>query len=200
MGMIAPKLPIVVLISGLGSNLQAIIDATHHGLPVEIRAVISNRSDAYGLERAQQNGIPSYALAHSRFPDRQAFEAELRKLIDQYQPQLVVLAGFMRKLTPDFVKQYPGRIINIHPSLLPKYPGLHTHRQVLENRDALHGVTIHYVTEEIDAGPIIIQKSLPVGPNDTEETLRQRIHVLEHQLYPEVLAWFAEGKIKLPQL
>lgn len=186
-------LSIVVLISGNGSNLQAIIDAIRtEKLPVEIRAVISNRRDAYGLQRAQQAGIPAIALAHDAFPNRRAFETALQDQIDRYRPQLIVLAGFMRRLTPEFVARYAGRMINIHPSLLPKYPGLHTHQRVLEARDPYHGVTIHYVTDVVDGGPIIRQGRLAVHPDDTESTLQQRIHALEHRLYPEVLAELAD--------
>lgn len=181
-------LPIVVLISGNGSNLQAIIDAIHQGLAVEIRAVICSRSDAFGLERARQAGIPTHVIQN---------EQALRTQIDAYAPQLVVLAGFMRRLTADFVQHYSGRMINIHPSLLPKYPGLHTHRRVLEAQEAVHGVTIHYVTAEVDAGPIIYQASIPVTSGDDEETLQRRIQILEHRLYPQVLAWIAAGRLKL---
>lgn len=185
-------LPIVVLISGNGSNLQAIIDAIHtQKLPVEIRAVISNRPDAFGLQRAQRAGIPAIALAHDAFPNRHAFEAALQEQIDRYHPEFIVLAGFMRRLTPKFIDRYAGRIINIHPSLLPKYPGLRTHQRVLEAKDPHHGVTIHYVTDVVDSGPIIRQGRLAVHPDDTESTLQQRIHVLEHRLYPEVLAELA---------
>lgn len=194
---IGKKLPIVVLISGNGSNLQAIMDAVNQGLAVEIRAVISNRGEAYGLERAQQAGIPNHTIPHDQFSNRTDFEAALTQQIDQYHPHLVVLAGFMRKLTPGFVAHYAGRMINIHPSLLPKYPGLHTHRQVLNAQDPYHGVSIHYVTDEIDGGPLICQVRLEVQSNDTEESLRQRIHALEHRLYPQVLEWIAAGRLQL---
>lgn len=190
------KLPIVVLISGNGSNLQAIIAAIQQGLPVKICAVISNRSDAFGLERAKQAGIPAHAISHREFHNRRAFEAALQEKIDEYQPKIVVLAGFMRRLTAEFVAHYVGRMINIHPSLLPKYPGLDTHRQVLNAKDTEHGVSIHYVTAEVDKGPLICQASLPVHANDTEERLTQRIHDLEHQLYPQVLGWLAAGRLQ----
>jgi phosphoribosylglycinamide formyltransferase 1 len=172
-------LSIVILISGHGSNLQAIIDAIRNGLAVEIRAVISNRADAFGLQRAQQAGIPTHVISE---------EAQLQSQIDAYAPRLIVLAGFMQRLSADFVQHYEGRIINIHPSLLPKYRGLHTHRRVLAAGETLHGVTVHFVTAELDAGPIISQASLTIEPTDTEASLEQRIHTLEHRLYPEVLA------------
>jgi phosphoribosylglycinamide formyltransferase 1 len=178
----------IVLISGNGSNLQAIIDAIAGGLPVKICAVISSRADVFGLERARQAGIPTYVIRD---------EAALRAQIDEYSPQLLVLAGFMRRLSADFVEHYAGRVINIHPSLLPKYPGLQTHRRVLAAKEAHHGVTIHYVTAEVDAGPIICQASLPVLKDDNEATLQQRIHHLEHRLYPQILAWIAADRLRL---
>lgn len=193
------KLPIVVLISGNGSNLQAIIDAAAQGLAVDIRAVISNCPDAFGLQRAKQAGIPAHAIAHDQFSNRRAFEQELQTQIDYYHPELVVLAGFMRRLTPEFVQHYAGRMINIHPSLLPKYPGLHTHQRVLQAGDTQHGVSIHFVTDEVDGGPLICQSKLTVLPNDTAESLQQRIHQLEHHLYPQVLAWFADRRVHLTQ-
>ena len=182
----------VVLISGNGSNLQAIIDAIAKGLAVEIRAVISNRPEAFGLQRAAQVGIPTHVIDHTQ-GSRHDFETALSEKINTYAPDLIVLAGFMRRLTPDFVRLYSGRMINIHPSLLPKYPGLHTHRRVLSAGENRHGVTIHYVTDEVDAGPLICQAALNVPPGETEENLEQRIHALEHRLYPQVLSWFAEG-------
>lgn len=196
-------LPIVVLISGSGSNLQAIIDATKNTqatippLNVDIQAVISNRDNAYGLVRAQQAGIPTHVIKHGDFASREAFDQALQQQIDQYQPKLVVLAGFMRFLTEDFVRHYLGALINIHPSLLPKYPGLNTHQQVLAAGDCEHGVTIHFVTPELDGGPTIAQARLLVNPDDNNESLKQRIHALEHELYPEVLSWFASGRVSL---
>lgn len=181
-------LPIVVLISGNGSNLQAIIDAARRDLAVEIRAVISSRSDAWGLQRAKQAGIPAHVIKN---------ETGLVELIDSYSPKIIVLAGYMRRLSPEFVQHYAGRIINIHPSLLPKYPGLDTHKKVLQAQDKLHGVTIHFVTEEVDAGPIICQAQLNIEPHDSEDTLKTRIHTLEHRLYPQVLSWLAAGRVKL---
>ncbi len=191
------QLPIVVLISGQGTNLQAIIDASQKGLPVTIRAVISNRADAYGLTRAQEAGIPTHIIAHDSFSSRSDFEQALQKQIDAYNPKAVLLAGFMRKLGSDFVKHYHGRMINIHPSLLPKYPGLNTHKRVLKEGDKEHGVSIHFVTEEVDGGPVICQARLRVAPDDTEETLKQRIHKLEHTAYPQVLQWLSSGSLTL---
>lgn len=183
-------LPIVVLISGNGSNLQAIIDAIAVDLPAKICAVISNKVDAYGLERAKQANIPTKVIIRKDFPNRDAYEHALQQNIDQYEPRLIVLAGFMHILGERFVAAYPNRIINIHPSLLPKYPGLNTHAQVLANGDKEHGVTIHFVTPEVDAGPIIAQAKLAVLPDDTVESLQQRIHQLEHKLYPAVIRQF----------
>ncbi len=193
-------LPIVVLISGNGSNLQAIIKAAEQGLAVDIRAVISNRSDAFGLERARKANIPTHVIPHLQFSNRQVFEDALLQQIDYYQPQLVVLAGFMRRLTADFVKHYRARMINIHPSLLPKYPGLDTHQRALAAKDAQHGVTIHYVNEQVDGGPIICQASLDILTDDTQDSLLPRIHQLEHRLYPLVLEWIAAGRLSLTPL
>lgn len=180
---------IVVLISGHGSNLQALIDAERRGElgGGQIVAVFSNRADAFGLERARQAGIPTEALSHKDFPSREGFDAALMARIDTYQPDLVVLAGFMRILTPAFVQHYAGRLINIHPSLLPKYPGMHTHARALEAGDAEHGATVHFVTEGVDEGPVILQGHVPVRPDDTPETLQQRVHAIEHQIYPEAV-------------
>lgn len=193
-------LPIVVLISGNGSNLQAIIEATRINLAVEIRAVISNRKDAYGIERAKQAGIPTHIIPHGDYPSRTEFETALQKMIDyHYRPGLIiVLAGFMRKLGEDFVARYQGRMINIHPSLLPKYAGLNaTHERVLATGDLEHGVSIHYVTKDVDGGPLICQSSLLVTKGDTPRTLSQRIHTIEHILYPKALSWFAAGRLTL---
>lgn len=190
-------LPIVVLISGNGTNLQSIIDTIRNGLSVEIRAVISNKANAYGLKRAKQANIPTHLISHRSFPSRIAFEKVLQETIYHYYPQLIVLAGFMRKLGPEFISHYRGRIINIHPSLLPKYPGLHTHERILITKDREHGVSIHYVTEDLDTGPLICQARLLVTPGDTPEILKERIHALEHVVYPEVLSWFADRRVVL---
>ncbi len=180
---------IVVLISGHGSNLQALIDAERRNElgGGHIVAVFSNRADAFGLERARKAGIPTEVVSHKDFPERAAFDAALMARIDTYQPDLVVLAGFMRILTPAFVQHYAGRLINIHPSLLPKYPGMHTHARAIEAGDAEHGATVHFVTEGVDEGPIILQGRVPVRPDDTPETLQQRVHAIEHQIYPEAV-------------
>ena len=194
--MIHNTLSTVVLISGNGSNLQTLIDQ-QADLGIHINAVISNRGDAYGLVRARKAGIPAITLNHKSYADREAYDTALMQCIDQYQPGLIILAGFMRILTPGFTRYYRGRILNIHPSLLPDYPGLHTHRRVLEAGDTEHGVTVHFVTEELDGGSPIIQARIPVTETDTEDTLRHRVHALEYVIYPRAVAWFAEGRLKL---
>ena len=187
---------IVVLISGSGSNLQSIIDACQRNeIDGQIVAVVSNKSDAYGLVRAQEAGIPALCVSSKAFADRQAYDAALLEAIEQYQPDLVVLAGFMRILTPEFVKRFTGKMLNIHPSLLPKYPGLHTHRRALENGDKEHGTSVHFVTEELDGGPIILQGHVPVLPQDTEDDLVERVKLQEHLIYPQVIAWFVSGRL-----
>lgn len=191
------RLPIVVLISGNGSNLQAMIDAMQGGAPFEIRAVISNHVNAYGLVRAQKAKIPTHVIEHQGFPTRDAFDNALRQQIDKYHPRLIVLAGFMRFLGSAFVAYYQDRIINIHPSLLPKYRGLHTHRRALAAGDKIHGITIHFVTDDLDNGPIICQATLQVHENDSEETLKHRIQALEHKIYPQVIEWFANNRLAL---
>lgn len=197
-GAASRKLPVVILISGRGSNLQAILDAAAAGdLPIEIRAVISNRPGAYGLERARRAGVPAATLDHTLFPDRQAFDAALRELIDGYHPELVVLAGFMRVLTPGFVDHYKGRLMNIHPSLLPAFPGLHTHQRALEAGMKEHGATVHFVTAEVDGGPRIVQGRVPILPDDTPDTLAARVLAQEHRIYPLAIRWFAEGRLRL---
>lgn len=196
--MTAPqKLPIVVLVSGSGSNLQAIIDGAAEDLPVEIRGVISNRADAFGIERARQAAIPTRVLDHTDYPDRESYDRALMALIDTYQPALVILAGFMRILTPAFVSHFHGRLLNIHPSLLPKYRGLHTHRRALEAGDRVHGASVHLVTEELDGGPVIVQVRVPVEPGDDESSLAARVLTQEHQIYPLVIRWFAEQRLRV---
>ncbi|QLQ34089.1 MAG: phosphoribosylglycinamide formyltransferase [Candidatus Thiothrix singaporensis] len=188
----------VVLISGNGGNLQAMIDAIRAGrLPARIAAVISNRTDAYGLQRAADAGIHAETLSHTTFDSREAFDRALQQRVDSFQPDLVVLAGFMRIFTADFVRHYAGRMLNIHPSLLPLYKGVHTHRRVLEDGANEHGVSVHFVTPELDGGSVIMQAKVPVLPSDTEETLAQRVHVQEHIIYPRVVKWFVEGRLKL---
>ncbi|KHS80520.1 phosphoribosylglycinamide formyltransferase [Pectobacterium brasiliense] len=187
---------IVVLISGHGSNLQALIDACKNGrLKGNIVAVFSNNAEAYGLERAQDADIPTCVLNPEDFADRAAFDAALANEIEQYEPALVVLAGYMRILSPEFVAQFAGKMLNIHPSLLPKYPGLHTHRKALENGDREHGTSVHFVTDELDGGPLILQAKVPVFSDDTEESLSERVKTHEHTIYPMVINWFLNGRL-----
>jgi phosphoribosylglycinamide formyltransferase-1 len=190
---------LVILLSGSGSNLQAFIDASRDGLlpSVEICAVISNKAQAFGLERAKQAGIATACIDHTQFASREAFDAELQVCIDSYDADLVVLAGFMRILTPGFVRHYLGRLINIHPSLLPKYPGLHTHQRALDAGDREAGATVHFVTEELDGGPAIIQAKIPVFPGDDAAALATRVLSKEHTIYPLAARWFAEGRLVL---
>ena len=189
---------VVVLLSGTGGNLQAMIDSFKGGdHPVRIRAVISNRADAFGLQRARDAGIDTCVLDHKAYEGREAFDAALIERIDAFQPTLVVLAGFMRILTADFVRHYQGRLLNIHPSLLPRYKGLHTHQRVLEAGDAEHGCSVHFVTEELDGGPLVVQSVISVEPDDSPKTLAQRVHTQEHHIYPLAIRWFAEGRLSL---
>jgi len=189
---------IVVLISGNGSNLQAIIDACKQKkINGTLRAVFSNKADAFGLERAREAGIAAHALSASQFASREAFDRELVQEIDAYAPDVVVLAGYMRILSPAFVAHYAGRLLNIHPSLLPKYPGLNTHRQVLENGDAEHGTSVHFVTDELDGGPVILQAKVPVFEGDSEEDVTARVQAQEHAIYPLVVSWFVDGRLAM---
>ncbi len=189
-------LGLVVLISGHGSNLQAILDAVAAGtLPVRVRAVISNRADAHGLDRARAAGIPAVAVEAVRGQPRAEYDATLQAAIEPYDPELVALAGFMRILTPGFVNGWLGHMLNIHPSLLPRYRGLHTHRRALEAGDAWHGASIHYVTEELDGGPVVRQVRVPVCPGDDETRLAERVQREEHWIYPEVIGWVARGRL-----
>ncbi len=189
-------LPVVILISGRGSNMRVIAERAARGeLPVTVRAVISDRADAAGLATAASMGIPVATLAPRDFQDRPAFDAALATLIDGFAPGLLVLAGFMRILGPAFTAHFSGRAVNIHPSLLPKYRGLHTHQRVLEARDPQHGASVHFVTAELDGGPVIIQARVPVLPQDTEATLSARVQRQEHRIYPEVIDWFARGRL-----
>jgi phosphoribosylglycinamide formyltransferase 1 len=181
---------IVVLISGRGSNMQALLDA---GLPVS--AVISNVAGAKGLEAAAARGVPTRTVEHRRFASREAFDAALAAAIDQFRPRLVALAGFMRVLTPGFVERYRGRLLNIHPSLLPEFPGLDTHRRALEAGARRHGCTVHFVTAELDHGPIVIQAAVPVRESDTAESLAARVLKQEHVIYPRALRWFLDGRL-----
>lgn len=187
---------LIVLISGNGSNLQAIINSIHQDkLGATISAVISDRPGAYGLMRASNAHIPTHIIDYKQFSDRTAFDTALMRQIDAYQPNLIVLAGFMRILTPQFVQHYLGKMINIHPSLLPKYQGLNTHRRALEAGEVEHGASVHYVTPELDSGPVILQARVPVLASDTAETLQQRVHQAEHQIYPAAIQRIATGQV-----
>ncbi len=190
-------LSLVALISGGGSNLQSLIDAQAQGLAIQLRAVISNRAEALGLERARRHGITTEILSHRDYPDRETFDADLAALIDRYEPGLVVLAGFMRILTPGFVARYQGRMMNIHPSLLPKFRGLHTHQRALEAGEREHGASVHFVTAELDGGPVIVQARVPVLKNDDAKSLAARVLEREHCIYPTAVRWFAEGRLRL---
>ncbi len=189
---------IVILISGRGSNMEALIAARDAGnLPVNIAAVISNRPDAKGLETAAKAGIATHYIDHKAFAGREAFDAALAECIDGFAPDLVVLAGFMRILSEGFVRHYEGRLMNIHPSLLPSFPGLHTHQRALEEGVRIHGCTVHFVTPTLDHGPVIIQAAVPVLDSDTEDSLSARVLRQEHQVYPQAVRWFAEGKLRV---
>ncbi|CDL83564.1 phosphoribosylglycinamide formyltransferase [Xenorhabdus szentirmaii] len=187
---------IVVLISGNGSNLQSIIDACQqnriHGY---ISAVFSNKADAYGLKRAEQADIPAYFINPKAHGDRKNYDLALAEAIDLYSPDLVVLAGYMSILSPDFVQHYHGRLLNVHPSLLPKYPGLHTHQRAIENGDKEHGTSVHFVTEELDGGPVILQAKVPIFEDDMEEDVIKRVQTQEHNIYPLVIDWFLNGRL-----
>ena len=191
------ELVAVALISGGGSNLQAIIDAiAENKIAVRLAAVISNKGDAHGLTRATSAGIKAVTVRDADYPDRDQYDAALSATIDQHQPDIIVLAGFMRILTPTFVQRYEGQIVNIHPSLLPKFPGLHTHQRALDNGENDHGCTVHFVTEELDGGPRIIQGSVKVLDGDTASQLAARVLQVEHKIYPQALALIASGHIK----
>ncbi len=194
----ATPLSVVVLISGSGSNLQALIDQqTVTPGPFSIKAVISNKADAYGLERAKKAAIPAKVLSHAEFDGREAYDTALSDLIEEHQPDLVVLAGFMRILSKQFVQEFHGRLLNIHPSLLPKYKGLHTHKRALEAADQVHGASVHFVTEELDGGPVALQARVPVEPSDNEESLAARVLTREHIIYPMAVKWMAEKRLCL---
>ena len=191
-------LPVVVLISGSGSNLQAIIDAVaNQSVNANIKAVISNRPGVLGLERAQTAGIPTQVIDHKDYPDRRSFELELEKVIDSYEPQLIVLAGFMRILTPEFVNHYLGRMINIHPSLLPNFQGLHTHQRAIDAGVKEHGASIHFVTPELDGGPVVLQAKVTVLADDTPQALAARVLTVEHQIYPQAIEFIAQQRLHL---
>ncbi|MDH5544848.1 MAG: phosphoribosylglycinamide formyltransferase [Gammaproteobacteria bacterium] len=187
---------VVVLISGNGSNLQALIDGQQSGtLPIKIAAVISNRPNAYGLTRAANANIETQVINHQQFADRESFDLQLIETIDRYRPQLVVLAGFMRILTPEFVAHYEGKLLNIHPSLLPSYRGLNTHQRALAAGEKYHGATVHFVTLELDGGPLIVQARVKIFENDAAANLAKRVQEVEHIIYPEAVKWFAENRL-----
>lgn len=187
---------IVVLISGGGTNLQAIIDACKlNSFPGEVVGVISNIPTAYGLTRAAEANIKTSTLSHKDFATREAYDQSLVTLIDGYKPDIIVLAGFMRILTPEFVQHFHGKLLNIHPSLLPKYQGLNTHQRAIDAGDTVHGVSVHYVTEELDGGPVILQAKVPIFEGDTAEDLASRVHEQEHRIYPLVVKWCCLGRV-----
>lgn len=187
---------IVILISGRGSNMAALLDARIEG---RIAAVVSNVPGAGGLAVAQAAGIPTAVVDHRAYPGRPEFEVALAAEIARHAPDLVVLAGFMRVLTAAFIGRFEGRLLNIHPSLLPAFPGLHTHRRALEAGLRIHGCTVHFVTVDLDAGPVVIQAAVPVLPSDTEETLAARVLAQEHRIYPAAVRWFCAGRLRLMQ-
>ena len=189
---------VVILISGRGSNLQAIIDQTRTGhLPIDIRAVISNNPDAAGLRLAQAAGVDTMVVDHRSYPDRATFDQALMQAIDRCQPQLVVLAGFMRILGTEFIRHYAGRLLNIHPSLLPAFKGLNTHARALEAGAREHGASVHFVTNDLDGGPIVIQAQVTIRPGDTPATLAARVLEIEHRILPLAIQWFAEGRLSI---
>ena len=191
-------LRLAVLISGNGSNLQAIIDAIDSGrLDAEIRVVVSNQPEAYGLERAARHGIATRIVESRDFADRAAFDAALQACLEEFEPEYLVLAGFMRILGPAFIDAYSDRILNIHPSLLPDYKGLDTHQRALDNGETRHGVSIHLVTAELDDGPVILQGAYPIEPGDSAADLQQKGHRLEHAMYPRVLYWLGKGELRI---
>jgi len=194
-----PLLALAVLISGNGSNLQAIIDAINNGLAAEIKVVISNKADAYGLERARAANIPTEILSHRDYATREAYDMALQACIDSYKVQLIILAGFMRILTPTFVEHFAQRILNIHPSLLPKYPGLDTHQKALQAGDKLHGASVHIVTADLDNGPVIAQASVAITPTDDINSLQTKVHAVEHKLYPYVIDLYTQNRLQLRQ-
>jgi phosphoribosylglycinamide formyltransferase-1 len=186
-----------ILISGSGTNLQAFIDAVgSNSLNLDLAVVLSNKPDAFGLVRARHAGIPTVCIEHGHYADRASFDRAVAGKLDEWQPELLVLAGFMRILSADFVKHYAGRVLNIHPALLPAYPGLNTHRRVLDAGDPWHGSTVHFVTEELDAGPRILQGRLPVIAGESAEQLASRVQAIEHQIYPQAAGWVGEGRVE----
>ena len=190
----------VVLISGQGTNLREIVrSCREHNVPAEFVRVISNQADAPGLQWARERGIETAVLSHRDFASREAFDAALAELIQESRPEYVILAGFMRILTEGFVRQFESRMVNIHPSLLPAFTGLHSHARAIESGVGWHGCTVHFVTAELDHGPIIAQAALEIEPQDTPDSLARRVQLLEHQLYPQVVEWLAQGRVSVDQ-
>lgn len=196
--MTSAKLKTIVLIGGSGTNLQRIIDLTHqNALAIELQAVISHRPSAYGLKRAELAQIPNFCIDHSTFQTRSDFEDALKNLLNEFNPELIVLAGFMRILSPTFIKQFPGKIINIHPSRLPLYKGLNTHEAAIKAGETIHGATVHFVTADLDGGPIIAQSSVTIAPTDKASSLQEKVQMTEYLIYPHVIQLFAEHKLCL---
>ncbi|MGS0690478.1 phosphoribosylglycinamide formyltransferase [Shewanella sp. 30m-9] len=188
---------VLVLVSGNGSNLQAIIDGCDDNLQADVIGVISNKPDAYGLVRAHQNEIDTSCVIAHTGETRQEYDARLLNAIEKYQPDLIVLAGFMRILSDEFVQRFEGKMVNIHPSLLPKYTGLHTHQRAIDAKDSEHGASVHFVTPELDAGPVILQAKVPIYEDDTADTLAERVHEQEHAIYPLVVKWFSQNRLAM---
>lgn len=194
----SPKKSIVVLVSGNGSNLQAILDTIAQGrINGEVTAVLANKAQAYGLTRAEDSNVPAIFIDHKSFDSREAYDQAMIKQIDQYQPDLIVLAGFMRILTPEFVEHYHGRMLNIHPSLLPKYKGLDTHQRAIDAGDTEHGASVHFVTPELDGGPVVLQSKVPIFEQQDAEELAERVQLQERQMYPLVVSWFCADRLKM---
>lgn len=188
---------LVVLISGSGSNLQAIIDRCHQQHGMEIAAVIANKEEAYGLVRAKEAGIDAVVVASQGVTDRSQYDSQLMATIDEYAPDLIVMAGFMRILTPAFVRHYQGKMLNIHPSLLPKYTGLNTHQRAIDAGDSEHGTSVHFVTEELDGGPVVLQARVPIFEDDDAESVFSRVQEQEHRIYPLVVEWFCQERLRM---
>lgn len=188
---------IVVLISGSGSNLQALLDSCATGfIPGKITGVISNKANAFGLKRAEAAGVATAVLSHKGFDSREDYDQALIAAIEQFKPDLIVLAGFMRILTPEFVQHFSGKLLNIHPSLLPKYQGLATHQRAIDAGDTEHGCSVHFVTEQLDGGPVILQAKVPIFPGDDASVVAERVHAQEHQIYPLVVRWFCQDRLQ----
>jgi len=186
----------IVLISGNGSNLQSIIDKAN-SIDLTICCVISNKIDAFGLKRASKVGIPCEALDETLFDSKLGFDQEIMKVVDNYQPEIIILAGYMRILSSDFISKYSGKILNIHPSLLPKFPGLNTHQRAIETSEKIHGASVHFVTEELDGGPVIAQEFVKIDSTDNSQTLAKKVLNIEHVLYPKTIHWYTQGRLKL---